>query len=990
MTHKKVALFGAAATIALFGASQMAMAADAAAAGPSSVAEVIVTAQKRQENIQNVGMSIKAASGDQLTKMGIHDTESLSKIVPGFQFTPTYYGTNVFTIRGVGFQDTSLAGSPTVSVYVDEMPLPFSALTNGATLDLQRVEVLKGPQGTLFGNNATGGAINYIANKPTDTFQAGADLSYGTFNDTDITGYVSGPLMDGLDARLAVRHNESGAWQKSYGPQPSQSQGGKDFTNGRFALLWKPNDRFKALLTLSGWQDKGWNQNGQLFGIAELSGLATLAPAIANYPMAPHNNQAANWNNCVNVDPFDPIAGQAGGTQLATVTHPGSGSTLDGRLESEGAGSVVQAGGQPTHCVPARKNNTYYNANLRMDYDLGHDITLTSLTEFQKFNRTAAIDGAGMNIQDYQSYQRGKIESAYQEIRLSGKWWNGKGNWIVGANYENDNTWDSFLQTYNASSASPTVFVNPNYTGYQAFPVHYGDLLPTTSPCGAAGTQGPFNGIFCGTANTALALGPTKPEDRQLTNTFAVYASGEYPILDNLTLLGGVRYTEEDKKGGVCGNDGGDGTWAQVAYTLQSFYNPASSSPAASAPGTCASTGAYPTYNTPGLGLGGGNGLIYGHLNQHNIAWRAGLNWKPTHDTLLYVNISQGYKGGSYPTVALASLVQTVPVVQEELLSYEAGFKTELFDHQLQANGAIFYYDYTNKQILGAVADAVYGALPTLVNVPKSDVKGFELSFVYTPEWLHGLTITPSVSYQYTEIDKSSKNVCNPPPAQDPSISGPSPDAPSVDSNNQPHGENAANTAIGTSPNVPGQIYCKAGDFYGFDAYGQYGDFTGEKFPSAPVWQANLDMEYDWKIRDYVTAFVGLNYAYVSGTNSFFVNRNPIPAYLNIGANGTNPVFGGYLAGYDNTGAPIYTANNGATPGGPLPTNHANDPLTVPGYGLLDLRAGLSKDAWRFQVWGRNVTNQWYWTGAAHVNDVLLRYTGMPTTIGFTLTYRYH
>jgi len=100
--------------------------------------------------------------------------------------------------------------------------------------------------------------------------------------------------------------------------------------------------------------------------------------------------------------------------------------------------------------------------------------------------------------------------------------------------------------------------------------------------------------------------------------------------------------------------------------------------------------------------------------------------------------------------------------------------------------------------------------------------------------------------------------------------------------------------------------------------------------------------------------------------------------------------FGGYIAGYDGSGNPIYTANNGQTPGTPLPTNHPNDPLKVPGYGLLDLRAGLSKDSWRFQVWGRNVTNQWYWTGAAHVNDVLLRYTGMPTTIGFTLTYRYH
>ena len=164
-------------------------------------------------------MSIQAATGDKLTKMGITDTADLQKIVPGFLFTPNYYGTNVFTIRGVGFQDTSLAGSPTVSVYVDEAPLPFSVLTNGATLDLQRVEVLKGPQGTLFGNNATGGAINYIANKPTDTFQAGGDLTYGNFKTPTSPATSAARSMDGLDVRLALQSNNSGAWQNGYGPQ---------------------------------------------------------------------------------------------------------------------------------------------------------------------------------------------------------------------------------------------------------------------------------------------------------------------------------------------------------------------------------------------------------------------------------------------------------------------------------------------------------------------------------------------------------------------------------------------------------------------------------------------------------------------------------------------------------------------------------------------------------------------------------------------------
>jgi outer membrane receptor protein involved in Fe transport len=903
MSVRSVALGGA--SLILLGALSSPACAAAAAADTAAtnganttVQELVVTAQKREENIQAVGMSIQAASGDKLTKLGIHDTSDLQKIVPGFQSTPTYYGTNVFTIRGVGFQDTSLAGSPTVSVYVDEAPLPFSALTNGATLDLQRVEVLKGPQGTLFGENATGGAINYVANKPSDHFEAGLDASYGRFNDGDVQAFVNGPLTDTLTARLAGRLNQSGAWQTGYAQQQGQTIGGKDFLDGRLSLQWKPTSRFKALLTLSAWQDKGWTQMGQLYGIAELSPLAPLAPAIANYPLAPHNDQAAGWNTCVNNSPFDPIANQ----QLGALSPNFNPTVPNAPAESQGPGSVVQAGGQPTSCEPARKNNTYFSGTLRLDYDLGDDMTVTSLTSFQRFSRHQGIDGAGMAIQDYQSVQHGKITSVYQEVRLSGDF-GGKGHWLVGGNFEHDDTWDQFLQTYNASTASPTLF---------AYNANLG-------------------------VDVGFTLGPTKPTDIQTTDTYAGFAHFEYPILQNLTIVGGVRYTEEDKLGGTCGDDGGDGTWAFVAYVLQGAFG--STSPVLSPAGTCGSTGPAPTFNSPD----GGNSLFYTQLNQHNVAWQAGLNYKLTPDTLLYVNISKGYKGGSFPTVALATFQQTHPVVQEGLQSYEVGFKSSLMQHQLTANGAFFYYDYTNKQILGAISDPLFGALPSLVNVPKSHVIGFELSGAYQPDWFRGLTITPAMSYQFSRIDTSSQDSCKPPPAQDP-VNG-----------------------------LPGAVNCVAGDYYNFDAYNQYADFTHEAFPSAPAWQGSVDAEYDWVIHNDYKAFVGGTVDFVSSTNTFFVNRSPIPAFYNAGVSGTLPVFGGYVTC---TGAPS------ATPVGPCPTNHPNDPLAVPGYVLLDLRAGITHENWTFQVWGRNVTNKWYWTAADHVNDVLSAIASASRSVG--------
>ena len=840
--------------VALAGPS-VAQTAAAPAAGPgaTTLGEVIVTAQKRQENIQNIGMSIQAASGDKLTKLGVTDVAGLQKVVPGLMYNPTLYGNDIYTIRGVGFQDISLGGNPTVTVYQDQFPLPYSALTKGSNLDLERVEVLKGPQGTLFGENATGGAVNYIARKPTDHFEAGGDLSYARFSDTKINAYVSGPLTDTLDARLAVQTHTSSAWQKGYGPQAGQSMGGADFLNGRLSLQWKPISDFTALMTVNAWKDKSYNQFGQLYGTGSTAG--ALPSGITDYPLAPHDDRAAGFNSCVNTSPFNPIAGQ----ELGAVLPIGG-----GRFESVGPGSVAQAGGQPTSCVPPRNNNSYYSAQLRMDYNLPGDMTLTSLSSFQQFDRSAAYDGAGLPFQLYQTFQTGRIASAYQELRLSGKFAR-RGDWIVGANYEHDNTWDRLFQSFAAS------------------------------PNASFGT---------------LPLGPSQALNRQDTDTFAVYANGEYPILDNLNFHAGIRFTQSNKEGGVCGADGGDGTFSTLGVVLQQVFF-GSTHPVLSPPGTCTSTGpASANFNSPP-----GGGLFEAALHENNVSWRTGLDWQVDRDVLLYANVSKGWKAGSFPTLPLTSFDQTKPVTQEGLLAYEVGFKSTLLDHQMTLNGAAFYYDYTNKQLLGGFSDPLFGSLAALVNVPKSHVIGFELSGAYAPQWLEGLTLTPAVSYQYSAVDKSSKNTCAPPPAQ-------------------------------SIPGAPGFVQCVPGQYYGFDGFGQYADFTHEHFAATPVWQASFDAEYRWRLRNDMTAYVGGNLSYTSDSNGNFHNRTPIPG-------------------------------------------EANDPLSIPAHTLVDLRAGVDTGAWQFQVWGHNVGNTYYWTEAVPENGAFVHYTGMPVTYGITISHQY-
>ncbi|MBZ6377868.1 hypothetical protein B5C34_02705 [Pacificimonas flava] len=713
---------------------------------------IVVTAQKRTELVNDIGMSINAIGEEQLTRLGIDDVEDLSKVTPGLNFTPSAYGTPIFTIRGVGFQDTSLAASPTVSVYVDEVPLPFSVMTAGAALDLQRVEVLKGPQGILFGQNATGGAINYIANKPTDIPSAGAKISYGRFDQLDAEGFVSGPLADGLNARVAVRRQTMDDWQKGYTTPLTSGQ--RDLWIGRVLLEYEPSDNFRALLNINGWRDKSDSQVPQLYGIAPLNPTNGVDPRIDAYPRAPENPRAADRSICINESPFN--------EPFNTIPPPYGYDPL-----------------RPTtadNCTSLARDNSFYQGALRLEYDASDAISLISLTAFERFERDQPVEGDGIIYQDYESQQRGYIETFYQEVRATGTF-GLDGNWIVGLNYEHDKTYDNFLQSYGNSGAVPTL---------------------------------------------GILLGPTNPQNRQETDTYAVFGNINLPLTDTISAYGGLRYTKVNKDYQGCAHDSGDGTWSLASLQIQNllaFVNglitpeqyAAGEGPGINpGPGACATTGPAPTFNPASPDF-------FNELDQDNVSFRLGLDWKPVADTLIYANVSRGFKAGGFPTVATSSFEQLEPAVQEQLTAYEVGAKSTLFDRQLQLNGALFYYDYKDKQILGSLNDPVFGALPALVNVPESEVKGFELSMVAAPT--SNINLSAGVSYAHSRV---------------------------------------------------------IGDYFNFDPFSpQPVNFKDEPFPNAPPWQAYGDAEYNFPLSSSLAAYVGATVNYQSSTRQFFYDQSP-------------------------------------------------------------------------------------------------------------------
>lgn len=353
----------------------------------SGLADIVVTANRRSQSLSDVGVSVTSLDGSALLERGVTSASDLQKTVPGFAAADTGLNVPVYSIRGVGFNDASLASNSTVSVSVDEVPLPYTAMTQGAVLDLERLEVLKGPQGTLYGQNATGGAINYIANKATDAFAMGGQIGYGRFNTATGELFVSGPISDTLKARVAVNGTLGGNWQKSFTRNDSLGQVAK--ASARVLLNWAPTDRLTIDLNLNGWIDNSDSQASQLVAFRiQTPSSVPLLPDVFSSPLTPSNARAADWN---------PVRDYA-------------------------------------------RDDSFYQASLKARYNITDEIDLTSITAYSRYKTNAFNDRDGMVPINYEYTTDGDIESIYQELRMSGK--SGGLTWSVGGNYRKDSVYD--------------------------------------------------------------------------------------------------------------------------------------------------------------------------------------------------------------------------------------------------------------------------------------------------------------------------------------------------------------------------------------------------------------------------------------------------------------------------------------------------------------------------------------------------------------------
>lgn len=366
----------------------------------SPLIEIVVTAQKRAEGINRVPLTVQAFSGDYLNQAGVSDASQLVQLTPGLNFARSGSNTPILTLRGVGFNTPNLSSTSPVGVYADEVAYAYPYMANGPIFDLERVEVLKGPQGTLYGRNTTGGLINLIAAKPTDVLSGGASAELGNHETRNLEGFISGPIGDQWGFRLAGRWEKSDeGWQQSV--TRDDRLGKKDKLGLRGILSGQPTEDLEL-------------------------------DVIANY-----------WR-----DQSDTIAGQA--VRLIPNT---SGFVQPGVAESVrtdwGAG---RADWDPSGVAPdpLEVDSDFFSISSKLSWALSDHISVISLTAYNDLQRRDANDVDGTPIQVFSYTADGEVKSFSEELRLAGEY--DRLNFILGGYYAHDKIKDYQYGSYDKTS----------------------------------------------------------------------------------------------------------------------------------------------------------------------------------------------------------------------------------------------------------------------------------------------------------------------------------------------------------------------------------------------------------------------------------------------------------------------------------------------------------------------------------------------------------
>ncbi len=690
----------------------------------SGVQEIVVTAQKRSENVQQVPIAISAFTASALKERSITNVADLSNLAPNVTLTagsPFSGSSSVLSayIRGIGSNDFAFNIDPGVGIYLDGVYLARSIGANQDLPDVERIEVLKGPQGTLFGRNTIGGALSIVTHDPGKEFKLTSDVTTGSYNLIQIKATADIPITKDLSSSISYSSkNRNGYMHRiaypgatatsdsannfvaaGYDGQGLGTEGGDNTYSLRGKLKWDDGGKLRAtasadysytnqsqapstLLTTVTTTDPANGVVGNFAGTsaANIPGTAFDPSGTTGY------NFAGLYNFCVTS-----TATQIAARNATALCGPRSG--VNGYKTQPGlAGS-----GQPTYdnkYVTGNIDTSYANGvsfsrtksaggQVTLDYEFSPDLSAKSITSYRELHWSSGSDLDGSPISFFTTSFSENQWQFSQEFQLVGTALDKKLRYVLGAYYFKEagdihdyvTFGDGLLQI-----DGPNILATRNVAGFGQFDYRASDVIGITVGGRYTheyktfqGYQSDLNGFNYGLFNC--------------------------PVLDPVT-----------------------GLPAEVCRTGVGF-------PVAGEP-----LRYYPVVKDPQI--------------FNNFSPKLGLQIHPSRDVMIYGSYSQGYKTGGW-TTRLTAPVSTAPSFgPEKAKTFEFGFKSKLIDRKLQLNGAAFHTDYEGIQL-----NSQKGVSPTIQNTGNARINGAEIELVMVPT--PALQVTASAGYtdaKYTYV----------------------------------------------------------------------------------------------------------------------------------------------------------------------------------------------------------------------------------------------
>jgi outer membrane receptor protein involved in Fe transport len=658
------------------------------AANQQVLTEIIVTAQKREQNIQDVPISVIALSARELKDGGVTDIKNLQALAPGLTVTSTT-SENVTTarIRGIGTVGDNPGLESSVGVVIDGVYRPRNGVGFGNLGEIEQIEILKGPQGELFGKNNDAGVISIVTKRPSTTFGVTAEATGGNYNDREINASVTGPLGDISAARFYAGYQKRDGFlnmNTGLGPNTSNRTDDRNVYTMRGQFLITPSDAVNFLV-IGDYSKRNESccgavqvADGPFFGI--VNALATIAPlggrtgtvGVASPPLSPFSRQS--------------YANQPVTQQIRDMG-------ISGELNWDfGAAKLTS--------ISAWRDNSIAFGN-DVDYS-GIDII-----------RQPANGG---NKTDF--------KQASEEIRLAGR--SGPLDWLVGGFYASEilssntavyagNAFDLYVGGVASASVGtkpPNFLEIPRFTGKPPG----GTFIP-----GVSGEQDFYH---------------------QTSKSYAFFTNETYNITQGLDLTAGLRYTSEKKTAisNYVDPDGGSGCGRLLASPGVRMLNPASPEYQFLLGYGC-STVFNPFFSGKSTSQ---------TLNESNVSGTVKLSYRFNDDLMTFVSWANGYKAGGFNLARVTGVGLTpnlnTEFPRETVQSYELGIKSMLADRTLRLNASVFDQKYTNFQL-----NTYTGIQFVVSSIRKVESKGAEFDTIWvTP--LSGLSLSGGVTYAFTNI----------------------------------------------------------------------------------------------------------------------------------------------------------------------------------------------------------------------------------------------